>query len=58
VAKANCQTCHQGAFKPMYGVSMLKDYPELAAQRPSLAASAAVAPTAEAPAKPVDVAAK
>jgi photosynthetic reaction center cytochrome c subunit len=30
VAKVNCETCHQGAFKPLYGVSMLKDYPELA----------------------------
>lgn len=30
VAKVNCTTCHQGAFKPLYGASMLKDYPELA----------------------------
>lgn len=28
--KVNCQTCHQGAYKPLYGVSMLKDHPELA----------------------------
>ncbi len=28
--KLNCATCHQGAFKPLYGVSMVKDYPELA----------------------------
>ena len=27
--KVNCATCHQGAYKPLYGVSMLKDYPEL-----------------------------
>lgn len=27
--KANCTTCHQGIPKPLYGVSMLKDYPEL-----------------------------
>lgn len=26
VAKANCATCHQGVSKPLYGVSMLKDY--------------------------------
>jgi photosynthetic reaction center cytochrome c subunit len=58
VAKANCQTCHQGVFKPLYGVSMLKDYPELAVQRPSLAASAAAAPIAGAPATAVDVAAR
>ncbi|MDX2258560.1 MAG: photosynthetic reaction center cytochrome PufC [Hyphomicrobiaceae bacterium] len=27
--KANCATCHQGANKPLGGVSMIKDYPEL-----------------------------
>jgi photosynthetic reaction center cytochrome c subunit len=30
--KVNCQTCHQGVYKPLFGVSMLKDYPELAVQ--------------------------
>ena len=29
VAKVNCTTCHQGAFKPLYGAQMAKDYPEL-----------------------------
>jgi len=29
VAKVNCATCHQGAYKPLYGASMAKDYPEL-----------------------------
>ena len=29
--KANCATCHQGAYKPLYGVSMLAEHPELAA---------------------------
>lgn len=29
VAKVNCATCHQGVFKPQYGESMAKDYPEL-----------------------------
>ena len=29
VAKINCETCHQGAYKPLYGASMLKDFPEL-----------------------------
>lgn len=48
VAKANCSTCHQGAFKPLYGVSMLKDHPELAAQKPALGAPAAGEPVAEA----------
>jgi photosynthetic reaction center cytochrome c subunit len=28
--KVACETCHQGVFKPLYGVSMLGDYPELA----------------------------
>ena len=48
VAKVNCATCHQGAFKPLYGVSMAKDYPALnvaspAASAPDAAASAAAA---------------
>ena len=30
VAKANCSTCHQGAYKPLNGQSMLKDHPQLA----------------------------
>jgi photosynthetic reaction center cytochrome c subunit len=29
VAKVNCATCHQGAFKPMYGAQVAKDFPEL-----------------------------
>jgi photosynthetic reaction center cytochrome c subunit len=29
VAKIGCATCHQGVSKPLNGVSMLKDYPEL-----------------------------
>ena len=28
--KANCETCHQGAYKPLYGAQMLKAYPNLA----------------------------
>jgi photosynthetic reaction center cytochrome c subunit len=31
VAKTNCGTCHQGAYKPLFGAPMLKDYPELGA---------------------------
>ncbi|SDD89558.1 photosynthetic reaction center cytochrome PufC [Belnapia rosea] len=27
--KVNCTTCHQGVNKPLNGVSMLRDYPEL-----------------------------
>jgi photosynthetic reaction center cytochrome c subunit len=29
VAKVNCTTCHQGAYKPLYGAAMAKDFPEL-----------------------------
>ncbi len=34
VAKVNCATCHQGAFKPLYGGSMIKDHPELVGAKP------------------------
>jgi photosynthetic reaction center cytochrome c subunit len=27
--KVGCETCHKGAFKPLYGQTMLNDYPEL-----------------------------
>jgi photosynthetic reaction center cytochrome c subunit len=30
-AKINCQTCHQGVYKPLFGASMVKDYPEIGA---------------------------
>ena len=30
VAKANCATCHQGAYKPLNGAPMVANYPELA----------------------------
>jgi photosynthetic reaction center cytochrome c subunit len=30
VPKANCATCHQGAYKPLFGQSVLKDHPQLA----------------------------
>ncbi len=41
--KVGCETCHKGWFKPLNGVTMLKDYPELAGVmvRPPSAASAA-----------------
>jgi photosynthetic reaction center cytochrome c subunit len=29
--KVNCTSCHQGSFKPLYGASMLTDFPELGA---------------------------
>ncbi len=38
--KINCTTCHQGANKPLLGVSMLKDHPALAG--PPLSAEASI----------------
>ena len=29
--KLNCNTCHQGAYKPLFGAPMAKDFPELKA---------------------------
>jgi photosynthetic reaction center cytochrome c subunit len=46
--KANCTTCHQGAFKPLFGAGMLKDYPEL--NRVRMPATAADTAAAAAPA--------
>lgn len=47
VAKVNCATCHQGLFKPLYGESMAKDYPEL--QGPVHRAERSPAPTSVPP---------
>ena len=53
VAKVNCATCHQGQPKPLNGVSMLPNHPELARIKPpppppvvdpAAAADAAAAP--------------
>lgn len=48
--KVNCATCHQGAFKPLYGASMLPNHPELSKiraviQSPSVPAADAAAAT-------------
>ncbi|MEO8278867.1 MAG: photosynthetic reaction center cytochrome PufC [Ideonella sp.] len=43
VPKANCATCHQGAFKPLYGANLLKTHPELAGGGDSGAPAAAPA---------------
>lgn len=50
--KLYCATCHQGAPKPLYGASMLGDYPVLAAPTASTATPAPVAPETPAPASP------
>ena len=42
VAKVNCATCHQGAYKPLNGAPMLKDHPELG----KYTAASAAAPAA------------
>jgi photosynthetic reaction center cytochrome c subunit len=34
--KTNCKTCHQGAYKPLYGAEMLKAYPNLARINPAV----------------------
>ena len=44
VAKANCATCHQGAFKPLYGAAMAKHYPGM--QPPVVPVDPAAAPIA------------
>ena len=43
VAKVNCASCHQGAYKPLYGAAMAKHYPALLA--PAKPADAAPTPT-------------
>jgi photosynthetic reaction center cytochrome c subunit len=30
-AKVSCATCHNGVYKPLFGISMAKDFPELTA---------------------------
>lgn len=43
--RVSCVTCHQGAYKPLYGAQMLKDYPALAG--PTRAAAVEEAAPAE-----------
>jgi photosynthetic reaction center cytochrome c subunit len=51
VAKVYCTTCHQGVNKPLYGVSMAKDYPELTQIHAAVEAPPAPPPPAAAPVK-------
>lgn len=39
--KANCMTCHQGAYKPLLGAPMIEDFPSLAAPGPQVGAKTA-----------------
>jgi photosynthetic reaction center cytochrome c subunit len=50
VAKLNCATCHQGAYKPLNGAQMAKDFPELQKLSPvatPLAEQVAAVPAAQ-----------
>jgi photosynthetic reaction center cytochrome c subunit len=58
VGKANCLTCHQGAFKPMYGKAMAKDYPAMYGATAPAAAASAVEVVAAAPEAAAAVASK
>jgi photosynthetic reaction center cytochrome c subunit len=52
--KIGCETCHKGAYKPLYGVTMLDDYPELRGVfAPDHAASGVVAGAAPKPISPM-----
>ena len=44
--KVNCATCHQGVYKPLFGVSMLTAFPELAGPTLADATPAAASPPA------------
>ncbi len=50
VAKVNCTTCHQGAYKPLLGASMVKTYPELLETADVASVEAPAAPPAAVPA--------
>jgi photosynthetic reaction center cytochrome c subunit len=51
VAKVNCATCHQGAYKPLYGTAMAPSYPALLG-RVDLVPQAAAAGQTPVPASP------
>ena len=43
VAKVNCATCHNGVYKPLFGVSMVTTFPELQGPTTLVATGAATA---------------
>jgi photosynthetic reaction center cytochrome c subunit len=58
VAKLNCGTCHQGAYKPLNGAAMAKDHPELLKKLTTTVAApaaAVIAPAAAAASEPLGV---
>jgi photosynthetic reaction center cytochrome c subunit len=58
VAKVSCATCHQGVQKPLYGATMLKDYPELATLSTAFTKAPAVVAPTDAPASAAGLPAK
>jgi photosynthetic reaction center cytochrome c subunit len=48
--RIGCFTCHQGAYKPLYGAQMLKDYPALIGPAPAMEQAAPAEPAAAEPA--------
>jgi photosynthetic reaction center cytochrome c subunit len=53
--KLECATCHQGAYKPLYGAQMAKDYPGLLPPPESADSYAAPAPISRTPEKRVSL---
>jgi photosynthetic reaction center cytochrome c subunit len=49
--KANCATCHQGVYKPLFGAAMAKDYPGLTGAAKAAHAAAATPAAVPAPAQ-------
>jgi photosynthetic reaction center cytochrome c subunit len=49
--KANCSTCHQGVYRPLWGAPMARDYPEL--NLANFQRTAAAAPPAAPAVEPV-----
>jgi photosynthetic reaction center cytochrome c subunit len=50
VAKINCATCHQGAYKPLLGAKMAQNFPELEGDVKAMPAAATAPAPAPAPA--------
>ncbi len=53
IPKVSCATCHQGAYKPVYGAQMAKDYPALLGAPTKGAATAALPPPVAEPTRSV-----
>jgi photosynthetic reaction center cytochrome c subunit len=51
--KINCATCHQGIYKPLYGVSMLSSFKTELGGPPAVQAAAEVKPATDTTPNPV-----